>query len=155
MEEQGKLLEKYWDKITAYCAFRERSRKEALDKLQSYEGIGPEVIETFMERLENESFLNEKRFAEVYARGKFNSRSWGKLKISQALKFKGVGEEEIQNALDKIEDEEYIKAALKLAEKKAGKLDLTHQRDRSKLIAHLASKGYEYDVAYRLLREMN
>ncbi len=142
--------EKYWKKICSYCAFRERSSKEVYDKLRSYE-LAEEDIQFFIRKLEKESFLDEKRFAEVYARGKFNSRSWGKLKIGFALKQKGVEQNEIVNALNKIENQEYADKALYLAEMRSEKLDIRKKPDQKKLISYMASKGYEYDMIFKVL----
>ncbi len=154
MGEQENLTEKYWNKITAYCAFRERSTKEALDKLNSYEGIDQELVEELLSRLVDQGFIDEDRFAEVYARGKFNSRSWGKLKIANALRMKGVDPARIQSGLEKLEEKEYWEKAVSLAKKKVEKLDLGSRKDQSRLVAFLASKGYEYDIAFRALEEI-
>ena len=44
-------------------------------------GILGDDMEGYISHLIDNNFLNEKRFAESYVRGKFNNNSWGRIKI--------------------------------------------------------------------------
>jgi regulatory protein len=150
---EDSVPEKYWKKICGYCSYRERSPKEAREKLQSYE-IGEELVNELLEKLENENFLDSQRFAEAFSRGKFNSRSWGKIKIATSLRSKGIDQTQIAMALSSIEKSEYWDKAVHLAEKKVKDLGKQSRKNQAKLIRYLASKGYEFDLIYKVIEEI-
>ena len=76
-------------KIKRYCAYQERSHKEVMDKLYSW-GFYKKEAELLLSQLIEEGYLNEERFAILFAGGKFRIKHWGKKKIEQALKEKQV-----------------------------------------------------------------
>ena len=53
-------------------------------------GADEEVAEEVIVYLIGENFINEERFAKAFAGGKFRIKKWGKIKIKQALKEKGL-----------------------------------------------------------------
>ena len=61
-----------------------------------------------MQRLADDNFINEERFARAYVRGKFRINGWGRLKIKNGLRAKGVDENLIRTALtEEINEKEY------------------------------------------------
>ena len=141
-------------KIQKYCAYQERSHKEVKDKLYSF-GLWKEQVEDIILQLINDNFLNEERFAEAYARGKFKFKQWGKSKIKLKLKEKGVSDYCIKKGLAQIEEEDYLNTIAHLIEKKY--VDY-HPKNhgyklKAKLINYLLQKGYEYEVVKQKVEE--
>lgn len=134
-------------KIKQYCDYQERCHAEVRDKLYSY-GLHKNDVENIISLLINESYLNEERFAIMYAGGKFRIKQWGKNKIKQALKFKQVGEYCIKKALNEIDDFSYQKTFQKLADQK--KKTLKSEKNifikKRKLQDYLLQKGYESNM---------
>ena len=60
-------------KLESYCAYQERCHKEVNQKLRDMKMI-PEAIEVIKLHLLEHNFLNETRFAQAFARGKFNHK---------------------------------------------------------------------------------
>src|ERR1700753_2259928 len=89
-------------KAEHYCAYQERSQQEVRDKLYEW-GLHQNAVENLIVQLIAGNFLNEERFANAYARGKFNQKGWGKIKIKQGLKFKKVPDVLIKKALQTID----------------------------------------------------
>lgn len=153
--EEGKQQKKTYTphqaklKAEAYCAYQERAQQEVRDKLYDY-GLHQEDVESIIADLIVENFLNEERFAEAYALGKFRVKGWGKIKIKQALKFKNVPERIIKTALGKILIEEYEEKLDEIISKKI-KMDGEPKNitQKSKLIRFLQSKGFESDLIFR------
>src|SRR5690606_26646982 len=85
-----------------YCARQERSQQEVRDKLYGWGGHR-EWVEQVIAQLIGEGFLNEARFAEHFAVSKSRQKGWGRRKIQQALKAKGVPEGCISGALGQID----------------------------------------------------
>ena len=73
--------------VTAFCSKKEYCRQEIRQKLEKWE-IAEKDIDTILEFLQKNNFINEQRYAQFYARDKFRFNKWGKQKISLMLKQK-------------------------------------------------------------------
>src|SRR6478735_1227030 len=104
----------FLQKAKHYCAYQERSHSEVRDKLYSFK-LHRNEVEQLLTQLIEEDYLNEERFAMVYAGGKFRIKSWGKEKIKYALKQKQVSEYCIRKALAAISAIDYKKTFYTLA----------------------------------------
>ncbi|NVO01721.1 MAG: RecX family transcriptional regulator [Bacteroidetes bacterium] len=136
-------------KAQAYCAYQERSHDEVRKKLWEWE-IDNEIAENIIVELINDGFINESRFAESYARGKFRIKKWGKQKIKAALRQKKVTEKCISEALSKINMSDYQEvineiAVKKLSEYKGDKLII------NKTAAYLIQRGFESELIWDVL----
>src|SRR5690554_5143059 len=74
-------------KIAAYCAYQERCQKEVRDKLYGY-GLSADDVESLLTAMILEGFVNEERYAQAFARGKFRLKKWGRVRIKKELKYK-------------------------------------------------------------------
>ena len=138
-------------KIKQYCAYQERCHSEVRTKLYSF-GLNKDEVEEIIYLLITENYLNEERFAIMYAGGKFRMRQWGKNKIKQALKYKQISDYCIKKALKEIDEKDYQKTFFKLAEQKfkALKSEKNLFIKKRKLQDFLIRKGYEH----HLIREV-
>ena len=84
-------------KAKHYCAYQERCHSEVKDKLYGFGLTTPEVNE-IVSRLIEENYLNEERFAILFAGGHFRTKKWGRVKIAYALKQKQVSAYSIKNS---------------------------------------------------------
>src|SRR6185436_8831949 len=91
-----------------YCAYQERSQQEVRDKLYEL-GLHRNGVEQAIAILIAEGFLNEQRFANAFAGGKFWMMKWGRIKIRLALKAKKVSDNCIKVALKAIPEADYQK----------------------------------------------
>jgi regulatory protein len=139
-------------KARAYCAYQERSQQEVKSKLLEW-GLNKELCEAVVVSLIEADFLNEARFALQYAGGKFRIKKWGRLKIKQGLKLKGVSEYCIKNALASIDSDAYTLTLTKLIKKKASELGKKNESQfQNKIAASMLSKGYESTCIWDILR---
>jgi regulatory protein len=156
MEKPKKVIGKMQAlaKLESYCAYQERSQQEARDKLYEY-GLYPnEVEETISELIQN-NFLNEERFAMAYAQGKFRMKHWGRIKIKQGLKLKRVSDKLIVKALNSIDGDDYLKSLHSLLTKKAALIKEKHPQKRNyKLVSYALGKGYERDVVWDVIGQL-
>ena len=154
MEEKKKKTygrEEAFQKICAYCAYQERAQQEVRDRLYDY-GLHREEVEETISQLIQDGFLNEERFAQTYARGKFRMKGWGRNKIRQALKFKKVSPRCIETGMAEIEEGEYLEVLEKLAQKKAGSTKAKHPLQlKQKVAGYLISRGFEHELVYEQL----
>ncbi|WP_114782263.1 regulatory protein RecX [Botryobacter ruber] len=133
-------------KAAAYCAYQERTQQEVRDKLYSY-GLTPDEVEELIVRLSQEKFIDEERYAQAYVRGKYGLKKWGRRKIMQGLKAKGISDYCIKQGLKEIDPEVYEQNLLQLLEKKnATEKEKNPFARRQKITYFLLSKGYENDL---------
>ena len=140
-------------KLQKYCAYQERCHSEVRHKLLSLNVYG-DTLEEVIAQLIKDDFLNEQRFAETYAGGKFRIKKWGKQKIIQSLKQKKVSDYCIKKGLQVISSEDYSNSLQNLAQKyirqnQNKSLPLFHLR--RKTIQFLQRKGYEYPLIVETL----
>ena len=139
-------------KISKYCAYQERSQAEVRDKLYSLNIYGDDAEEIISELI-TENFINEQRFADIYAGSKFRLKKWGKIKIKNHLIEKKVSERCIREALEKLEEADYLTTARELI---SGKRKSIHLEDpyqiNYKIYRYMISKGYEPEVIWTILK---
>lgn len=142
--------EQLLQKLKEFCAYQERCHQEVRDKAFAL-GLSNVDLGELVATLIEENYLNEERFAVMYAGGKFRMKHWGKIKINYSLKQKGVSEYCIKKALKQIDPDDYEAALRKVAEQKgrllAGRTDLKKQ----KLFQYLLSRGFESDLIRMVL----
>lgn len=137
-----------------YCAYQERCHKEVVQKLYDLKMI-PEAQEKIIIHLIQHNFLNEERFAKTFARGKFSIKKWGKIKIQNELKYRNISNYNINAALNEINEEDYLKTLMQLAEKKLAVINEPNLfKKRQKLIKYLYSKGYESNLVYETVNSI-
>jgi regulatory protein len=139
-------------KAEHYCAYQDRSQQEVRDRLYQW-GLHAASVENVIVQLIDGNFLNEERFANAYASGKFSQKGWGKIKIKQGLKFKRVSDPLIKKALNSINADDYLLMLQKVMEKKAA---LLNEKDaykrRYKLQQYALGRGYENDLISDVLK---
>lgn len=145
----------YLEKIKQYCAYQERCHSEVKTKLIQLSVYGEDLEEVIAELI-SEGFLNEERFARSYCRGKFTLKKWGKNKIVQNLKTKGVSEFCIRKGLLEIEEEHYEAVFQELFEKKSKELssEKNHWMKKKKILNFFLQKGFESHLVYDKLKEI-
>ncbi len=100
-----------------------------------------------MAELISENFLNEERFAESFARGKFRIKHWGRIKIKLELKKRKVSDYSINKALGKIDETEYLQVLSNLISKKNLQIkEKDSFKKRYKLAQHAIGRGFENDL---------
>ena len=124
------------------CARAEHSSHEIREKLRRL-GLSTPDIDSIIEYLEQNRYIDNSRFAIAFARDKVRFSGWGKNKIRAALAMKRISSSEIREAIEAIEEEDYNNAINRAATAKAKGLDLNDYNQKAKLFRHLASRGFE------------
>lgn len=127
-------------KILHYCNYQERCKKEIYAKLSSFE-LNNDDMNFIVEFLQEEGFINDKRYCRSYVKSKLNLKKWGVNKIRLSLFEKGINKEIIDNVISEIDKDSYKEELLNLLKNK--KIDETDPYKRkAKLIRYAVSKGY-------------
>lgn len=149
IEEATKRLERY-------CAYQERCHKEVNQKLYEMRMI-PAAVDQIIDHLLRHNFLNETRFAQTFARGKFRAKKWGRNRIVNELKLREISKFNIQIALKEIPDAEYYTTFEALVEKRLLQLvsEKNIQKRRKKLADYLFYRGWEPELVYEKVNEIS
>lgn len=139
-------------KIRHFCAYQERCHAEVREKLHGY-GLYKTEVETILTQLIEENYLNEERFAEQFAGGKFRIKQWGRIRIQYALKQKKVSDYSIRKAMKTIDEDDYIHTLEKLAKLKWNSLKGEQAISKqAKTTQYLMQKGFELPLIQQAIK---
>ncbi|OFY57669.1 MAG: hypothetical protein A2V50_00840 [Bacteroidetes bacterium RBG_19FT_COMBO_42_10] len=137
----------------ALCSKHEYCIDDIRTKLLSW-GMGDNDSERIINTLVKEKFLDEKRYSEIFVREKFRFNKWGRIKIAAHLKSKKIHSEIIKNALDLIDNEQYIEVLKDILSVHRKHIKAKNQYDlKGKLLRYGLSKGFESSLLYDLLND--
>jgi len=136
-----------------FCGYRERTVTEVRRKLQPF---CQEVdLNKIIDTLKAENFLNEERYTASFIRGKIHGKKWGRLKTRAALKAKNIPESLINKCLqEEVQENTYRENLQKLVEQYAGGLS-PGMENKAKTIRYLLSKGYENELIWEYVGELD
>lgn len=143
-------------KMEAWCAYQDRCLFEVKNKLQSW-NLDFRAQEKIIEKLILNRFLDEKRFVESYVSGKVRIKRWGRIKIKHHLIQKRVDKKLIEQGLKSIDQEVYWDNLSDLATKKSSEIKPSENpwKAKQKIMTYLASKGYEQDLIFEVVKTLN
>ena len=147
-------LEELLHKAASYCSISEHCISEVEDKLNAW-CIECDDKAKIINRLIDEDFINEKRYCAYFVKDKFRFNKWGKVKISYALKQKGLSDELINVALQTIDEGEYDEMLAALLKTKLTGLKYEFEYEKQgKLFRFAQSRGFESNVINRVMRNI-
>jgi len=137
-----------------YCAYQERCHKEVETKLRNI-GMFQDAQDLIILHLLQENYLNEERFSKAFARGKFNIKKWGRVRITNELKFRNISAYNIKSAMKEIEAVVYFETLETLAQKKwDGTREPNPFKRKKKVIDFLLRRGFESSLVFEITREL-
>mgnify|MGYP006141061711 FL=1 len=141
-------------KLARYCAYQERCVQELEQKMKTFE-VSPAEYAEYLDWLQENNYLNEARFVEIFVRSKFNQKSWGRTKINYELRKRGISASLLASAWDGIDDADYIEKARVLLKKKRDEIKTgTSPQRYQKCYNFGLSKGYESSLVRELLKPL-
>jgi len=147
-------LEEAKRKIERYCVYQERCHNDIEKKLREMRMI-PQAIDEIFGHLIQHNFLNETRFAQAFARGKFRIKRWGRNRITRELKLRKISAYNIKLALKEIDPKDYYTTFDALAEKRLGQVEkeTSTSKKRKKVADYLLYRGWESAMIYEFINE--
>lgn len=137
-------------KLEQFCAFRDRCSHEVSQKMRELK-LDRDTCDTLFEALENDGFVDDDRFARMFALGKFRQNGWGRVRIKQELGMRAIKPGLIETALAEISEEDYTTALTDILEKKAGLYK--DEKDGWQKLAQLAiRRGFEPGLVFEAIK---
>jgi len=138
-----------------YCAYQDRCHKEARTKLWELGCYGEEA-ELVICDLIAENYLNDERFAQSFARGKFKIKRWGRAKITRELKSRDISAYCIKKGLAEIDEDEYVRTVEDELRRRdrAEKPGLHPYLKRRKLADYMFQRGFESWLTWECINRL-
>lgn len=137
-------MEKALDKMRRLCSRREYCVSDIRTKLMKDLEGDAQKVETALNKLIEERYVDDLRYATAYARDKASISGWGATKIRYMLSAKGVAKDVISEALNEVDESKATSRLEKLLEHKYKSLKDDPQW-KIKLLRFALGRGYSYD----------
>lgn len=149
--ETGKLYEK----LKRFCAYQERCTLDVDKKIKALGGT-PIQAQHIIALLNKEGFLNEQRFAQMFAHGKFSNNRWGRNKIKAELITRNIPSHILNEALTAIDQQQYLDTLQELIRLKAENLQAKQtEHINEKTANYCIQKGYEPSLTWEIINRIN
>lgn len=146
--------EKAYERLAELCSKAEYSTGEALQRLYRW-GFDRQTACETVQRLVDERYIDDERFARAFVRTKVNLSRWGMTKARMALREKGIDRDIIDMAIDTEVDPDtyYRNLAATLRAKGSGmERPLTYD-DSRKLAQYAHGRGYELSLVLEMIAD--
>lgn len=140
--QKSEITKALLDRARRYCALTEQCESGVRQKLISW---GAEIydVDSIIESLRADDYLNDRRYACAYCRGKLVGQHWGRQKVLYQLRSKHIAKDAIEEGMAQVDDDTYFGILRDEASKKfrqlGGQLTLEVRR---KMLSFLSSRGY-------------
>jgi len=136
-------------------SYRPRSIEEIRDRLKKKD-YSSRVISEVVKDLKRLKFLNDKEFARMWVENRIRTRPMGRYRLYQELIQKGIDRELIEKTLSNYREEEEIKLARELAQRKLKRSyrNLNQVTTKRRLYGFLQRRGFSYDTIQEAIKEL-
>ncbi len=147
-------LNKEIAKIRRWCAMQERCLVEV--KIHSLAlGLSEKDTDMAIQTLLDEGFIDEERYAKIYAGSKFRNKNWGRARIIGELRARLIPEDVIKIGLSEIDEDDYRSRIVEMVKHKIAVTDRSNMVLFKHRIAKPAiAKGYENDLVHQIIDEL-
>ena len=131
-------------KLAAKCSVSEQCMSDIEAKLSRYD-LTEEERTRILRHLVEEKYIDDRRYAEAFVRDKYRFNKWGRIKIAQGLRMKGIENETISTSMEAIDEAEYLDILRDLI--KAKRKSTRGKNDyeiNGKLVRFATGRGFEY-----------
>lgn len=132
--------------MAAFCSISEHCESEVRERLQKA-GVSPDESDRIVDYLYDEQYLDAARYCRAFSRDRLRFAHWGRVKIQQALRLKGLPDGDIRPALAELPAEEYQSILRSILQQKRRSLpdDEDAYTLKGKLIRFATGRGFTMD----------
>ena len=146
-------MEKVLNNLRRQCSRREYCSSDIIQKASKALDGDRDAAQRVLDKLVEEKYVDDLRYASAYAREKSSISGWGEVKIRYMLSAKGISRDIISKALDEVDVRKADDRLRKLLENKYRALKDDPQW-KMKLLRFALGRGYQYDEAASVLQEV-
>lgn len=151
---QAITYEQALQKAAQLCSKSEHCVSEITDKLFSWGITERQTQEKILQYLQENRYIDEKRYARAFCNDKLRYQGWGRRKIQMMLQMKKVPEKIIDEALMDIDEKLYSEILQKVLMQKINSLpdSLSSQEQVQRLLQFALQRGFLYDEISKTIR---
>lgn len=140
-------------RLESLCAQSEQCTLDLRQKLYRWE-ISSGDSEKIIKKLIETRFVDDARFAVAYCRDKYRFNHWGRMKIVYGLRAKQIASNDIKEALNAIDEKEYMEILTSVVKSKAQTIkEVDTYEGRTRLFRSVASRGYESALIAKIIKD--
>lgn len=141
-------------RAAALCSQSEQCTSKIRKKLEQW-GIGDDAQERILERLVEERYIDEARFARAYAHDKFQYNHWGPVRIDMELRKMGIASSIRKTVVSELPHQDQLDTLVALLHAKAKSVKARSEYERrGKLIRFALGRGFQMDNTLKALSRL-
>ena len=145
-EKKPKSAAQALQSLMRLCARAEKSSGDALRLMRGW-GVPEAEREGVLNKLIEQRFIDDRRYAKAYVREKSNLSGWGARKIAFQLHQKGVDKAIIDATLSSLDSETQLEQLTAKLERKLRTTKAANNYElRGKLLRYGVGLGYDYEM---------
>ncbi len=146
-ERKPKSATQALSSLMRLCARSEKSSGDAMRLMRTW-GVPEGERQGVLQKLIDQRFIDDRRYAEAYTREKSSLAGWGRKKIALQLRAKGVVREIVDEVLASLDNDEQSERLVDKLQRKLRSTKAASEYElRGKLLRYALSLGYDYDMA--------
>ncbi|MCY9861311.1 regulatory protein RecX [Vibrio coralliirubri] len=113
-------------------------------------------VEMAVARMIELGYLCDLRYALMIVRNGVDLKGWGKRRIEQSLKNKGIKSDVAAQAMLSIEDDDQLtRSVFSLSKKFSSKIEYRDQKNYARAVRYLVGQGFGFDVITDTIKQFN
>ena len=142
-------------KLAALCSQSEHCTSEMKEKMTRW-GIDEDAQQRVVEYLVANRYVDDRRYARSFVNDKLKYNKWGPRKIEQSLWMKHIDESILREALDDVDNEEYISVLrpLMTSKRKTTKAETDYEMNQ-KLLRFAIGRGFTFEQVKEVIDEVD
>ena len=142
-------------KLAALCSQSEHCTSEIKEKMTRW-GIDEDAQQRVVEYLVANRNVDDRRYARSFVNDKLKYNKWGPRKIEQSLWMKHIDESILREALDDVDNEEYISVLRPLltSKRKTTKAETDYEMNQ-KLLRFAIGRGFTFEQVKEVIDDVD
>ena len=142
-------------KLAALCSQSEHCTSEMNEKMTRW-GIDEDAQQRVVEYLVANRYVDDRRYARSFVNDKLKYNKWGPRKIEQSLWMKHIDESIQREALDDVDNEEYISVLRPLltSKRKTTKAETDYEMNQ-KLLRFAIGRGFTFEQVKEVIDDVD
>lgn len=143
--KRAKTPEQALAALMRLAARSEKSSGDAMRLMRNWE-VEPSARAGVLQKLIENKFIDDRRYAEAFVRDKMRFSGWGAFKLRSALHAKGIAGEIVDEVLRSLDSDNMTERLRDRLERKMRTVKFASRYDlKSKLMRYGASLGYDFE----------
>jgi regulatory protein len=148
----SEITNKAFTSALRLLSYRARTESELILRLKQKTFPEAAILEA-INKLKELGYLNDQKFTKEYVVARTLVKPMGKIRLKNELVLKGVKKELVEDALEKISEEDEVESARALTQRRIAKADKADVKLKDRLAAFLNRRGFDWETINKVLEQ--